>query len=371
MQLFYKVLLSFFSAVSLLAQDLTQIDLPDAGSLKEASELLEEKNEADFLPFSAENSLKMGEYGALPNLPGSLDAQTAEPPFAAPPLPKPYRSGHLAAGLSLIYPGLGHLYLGDNRAAAVLSSTMGASIGAGLGWESWMKAQREKDGEFGFFFNPGFILAQATWGYGIFAAYRDGRAYNQFSGYNYPMPTDSFSDLAYAPFRSQVMKKPEVWGGVLGALVIGTVVSYFGFSSEEVEEAQPGQANATRSFLPLAAFPVGLGEEALFRGCIQPLFSEALTPWGGLTLASLAFGAAHIPNALMLPEEDRWRYYSFSLPLITGIGAYCGWLSMKNRSLQESVALHAWYDFVLFGLTALTARVGGGGASSMAICVPF
>jgi len=94
---------------------------------------------------------------------------------------------------------------------------------------------------------------------------------------------------------------------------------------------------------------------------MQTVLTEKLPPWSAITLSSLAFGAAHIPNAMQFNPSQRWRYYAFSLPIITSFGAYMGWLTYKNRSLKESVALHAWYDFVLMSAGALASKAAIGG----------
>jgi len=117
--------------------------------------------------------------------------------------------------------------------------------------------------------------------------------------------------------------------------------------------------------------PVGLGEESFFRGFLQSALSETFNPLTGIILSSLLFGAAHIPNAQGLEKAERWRYYTFSLPLITGIGAYCGWLTNKNHSLQESVALHTWYDFIIFSISALATETAATGRPGFAFAVPF
>ena len=165
------------------------------------------------------------------------------------------------------------------------------------------------------------------------------------------MPREHFKDLFQAPFQWSVLKKPEVWGGVLGALALGAVTVYFGYSEE------PSYAAIKTSYVqPLSALPIAIGEESLFRGFLQTSFLEILPPWGATLLSSLAFSAAHIPNALYLPSYERWRYYAFSLPFIASMGAYMGWLSYKKHSLKESVAVHAWYDFTFFSLGALVQQ---------------
>lgn len=167
------------------------------------------------------------------------------------------------------------------------------------------------------------------------------------------LPRNDFKQLAAAPFQWSVLRKFEVWGGCVGALAIGGTVVYFAFSSKPVAIVD------TTYVLPCSALPIAISEESVFRGLLQTVLSEKLPPWGAITLSSLAFGAAHIPNAKLLDPSLQKRYYTVSLPLITSLGAYLGWLTYKNHSLKESVALHTWYDFTLMlaGVLATKAAI--------------
>jgi membrane protease YdiL (CAAX protease family) len=215
---------------------------------------------------------------------------------------------------------------------------------------------------------PSMLAIQNVWSYGVYAAYRDARIYNGQAGYTYKMPTDGLADLAYAPFNYKILKKPEVWGGLLASLGLAITVSYFAYPQES--KAHAHMKISPKSEMPFFALPVGIGEESLFRGYVQSQLMEKLNPTGAIILSSLSFGAAHIGNAFLMEREDRWRYYSFSLPLITAMGSYLGWLAHKNHSLQESVALHTLYDLVIFtaGAFATQATIGH---SEFAIAIPF
>ncbi len=252
-----------------------------------------------------------------------------------PLLPKQYKSSLVTVGLAYLTPGLGHVYLGDLK-------TAGALFGTAFTTKSL--AGYKKTAPF-----SNLMSNSNTWFYGIYAAYRDVRINNNQNGYRYQMPTDSFGDLASAPFRWNVIKKPEVWGGLIGSLAIASVVVYFSMPDREATCSLEG------NIFPLSAFSIGLGEESFFRGYLQSFLAERLSPTAAITLSSLAFGAVHIPNALYLHKEQRMNYYTFSLPLITSLGGYMGWLTHKNRSLKSSVALHAWYDFTLFTISTLAA----------------
>jgi len=276
-----------------------------------------------------------------------------------PPIIEPVRKQlWIAVSLSSVFPGLGHLYLGDKKTASGLMGATG--LGLGLVYSSFLDRTT---------LQTALITLQATSSYSIYAAYRDARSINGPSHYSYCMPTNDLADLTAAPFKWSILKKPEVWGGVLGALVIGSVTSYFAYHIGD--KLETNRAATMQHLTPVIALPVGVGEESLFRGFLQSTLSESFNPLTGLILSSLAFGAAHIPNAQLLDAKDRKNYYVFTLPFITGIGAYCGWMTQKNHSLQESVAMHTWYDFTLLALSALANQAAATGRPGFAFAIPF
>jgi membrane protease YdiL (CAAX protease family) len=267
------------------------------------------------------------------------------------------KSSFLAVGLSSIMPGLGHVYLGDMK-------TAGGLIGsAGLGCTVASLSSSDQ-----FVQSTSFLAVETTWLYGIYAAYRDVRINNGQIGYSYKMPTDSFLELSAAPFSFSVLKKPEVWGGVLGSLAIAFAAVYVAFPEER--HIHPS-FSLKKTLAPLAAFPIGVGEESFFRGFLQSQFSEWCTPWGGIVLSSLVFGLAHVPNAWDLEPQERRGYYTIVVPLIAASGIYDGWLAYKNHSLKESVAIHTWYDFVLFTMGSLASQAAIRGRSEFAVAIAF
>lgn len=261
------------------------------------------------------------------------------------------KSPFIAVGLSTLVPGLGHTYLGDYKTASGLFGS--SSLYAGL----CLINPNES------FIDSNMHLISNTWFYSIYAAYRDVRAYNQSDIYCYKMPTETLSELALAPFQWSVMKKPEVWGGLLVDLSLAIGLQFL--FSHSIAHSHSG------AVFPLLAFPVGIGEESFFRGFLQPVLSEYCTPWGGIALSSLAFGAAHITNAYEFKGSERRQYFSVSLPFITLSGIYYGWVTYKNCSLKESVALHSWYDFAIFFASYSLAQSTALGSPTFAFSIPF
>lgn len=265
----------------------------------------------------------------------SLEAPSIEAPKeqVEPPTKNPY----IAVGVSALLPGSGNLYLGDYKSAAGLGS---ASI---ISYNTYENSEGQNKLISGMVF-------QNTWSYGLYSAYRDVRNYNQQKGYRFEMPQDSFEDLVTAPFRFSVMKKKEVWGGILGFLTAGAVISHYAFPDASIHI--PLSATDPRTIPPLMALPVGIGEEALFRGFIQSCLMEYSSPVPAIIGSSLIFGYAHVPNADALPEKQRQAYYTAAVPLITAFGGYMGWLTHKTGSLKYSTAIHTWYDFIIFSAAA-------------------
>lgn len=292
-------------------------------------------------PFSTENIISVNDLVFTNESFSSTSFTNSEISPPAPILQTTYKNALIAASLSSLIPGLGHVYLDDMKMAGALmgSAALGyAAVLSTVNNETWLL--------------PSAIYCTTNLYYGVFSAYRDARIFNGMSSYSYRMPTEQLAALVYAPFQPSVLKKPEVWGGILGAMALASATVYFAYSGKDNIKI----AASTSSALPLLSLPIAIGEETFFRGFLQSTLSESCTPFGGLVLSSLAFGAAHIPNALVLERDQRWRYYSFSLPFITGLGAYLGWLTQKNHSLKESVALHMWYDFIIFSTEVIASK---------------
>jgi CAAX protease family protein len=74
-------------------------------------------------------------------------------------------------------------------------------------------------------------------------------------------------------------------------------------------------------------------EEFLFRGVIQNLFTRMLGPRAALTLASVVFGLAHLPDP---------RY----VVLATFAGVAYGWVYLRTGKITASAVTHASVDWI-------------------------
>jgi len=78
----------------------------------------------------------------------------------------------------------------------------------------------------------------------------------------------------------------------------------------------------------------GLGEEMLFRGVLQVLFSSWVGWIWGLVLASVLFGVLHA--------------VTLTYAVLAGVmGLYLGWLWLWTGNLLVPILVHALYDLVL------------------------
>jgi membrane protease YdiL (CAAX protease family) len=96
----------------------------------------------------------------------------------------------------------------------------------------------------------------------------------------------------------------------------------------------PALAPCTVPDLAAIALLAGFGEEMLFRGALQALFTNAAGQWAGLAAASLLFGVLHAVTPA----------YAVVAAII---GAYLGWLWQVSGNILTPIIVHALYDFVV------------------------
>ena len=107
-----------------------------------------------------------------------------------------------------------------------------------------------------------------------------------------------------------------------------------GFATRQAAQlTQQLFAGASVPGLLLLSMAAGFGEEALFRGVLQPLFSNFGGEIAGLVLASVVFGLAHALS----------RAYAVLAALI---GVYLGGLYLVTDNLMVPIVTHSAYDFV-------------------------
>lgn len=139
-----------------------------------------------------------------------------------------------------------------------------------------------------------------------------------------------------SPFKFEYLKRPTTWV----VLLAGLADSLNWVDQEPRPRSIQYRLNdvTTGSWI---SYNAGTGEEAFFRGQLQPIFREQT---GGPILANLGqavfFSAGH---------ENR----EFS-----GVaGLYLGWLTERNGyDLGEATFLHAWWDFLVINADLIRKR---------------
>ena len=91
----------------------------------------------------------------------------------------------------------------------------------------------------------------------------------------------------------------------------------------------------------------GFGEEALFRGVLQPVAARHLSAPLAVGLIGGVFGVVH------------WVTPLYAL-LATIVGIYLGALSLASGTLLAPIAAHALYDVVALAALVRLARAGDG-----------
>lgn len=147
-----------------------------------------------------------------------------------------------------------------------------------------------------------------------------------------PQEGETADELMLAPFKFSNLGR---WTTIIPlAMGIGLVTYYGANDDYDTRDLTGGDI----AFAGGISYNAGVGEEAMFRGWMFPLFVEAFGSytWGNLAQSTI-FAAAH------LSSENR-----FPLPQFLA-GYYFGWLAKRNNwTLQESIFVHTWWDVIVF-----------------------
>jgi membrane protease YdiL (CAAX protease family) len=305
-------------------------------------------------------------YAAVADPDPSVRAVAAAARAAVAPFEKRPK---VAAAFSVLCPGCGYFYLGHPEQAIGYLSAAGGLLTAGLVVfeNSPVVANGSSTSHDAGRATPLLMAVQNLWFYGIYASYRDARLARGDHGARFPVAREELADLLAAPFNPRVLESPWVWGGLplmLSAAVgasalmsrfssgstLGNTrklsdpggVRFFGHHFDTGPGFAVGEAYNTSLYLP-----VGVGEEALFRGVIQAGLSEtSLGLWGGWAVGSAIFGAVHTFN--FIGNENGLRDTAFAVPYLIVTGSYLGFLYVHSSfSLLRGAAVHFWYDFLL------------------------
>ncbi len=184
-------------------------------------------------------------------------------------------------------------------------------------------------------------LATDTALYSSYGAYRDARQKDN-SGYRTPLPRESLTDLAVAPFSFKFLSRPTTF-------IPLAIVAAAAFSSKNdygIYRHQDVSRGDLYTFNFIANEMTAVGEEAMFRGFLNNELSNRFGDTGGLIGSSAIFGLAHTGQGQTANALEA-----------TAAGLYLGYLHQRNGfEAGEGVALHYWVN-VLAGISAI--RNGG------------
>lgn len=165
--------------------------------------------------------------------------------------------------------------------------------------------------------------------------------------YRFLTAHDPTASLLTAPFDPKFLGRWTTWADLaFTALVAAILVDAETDRGELYEPFRMRDA----AFAGALSWNAGVGEEALFRGWLYPLFHETFGRrfWLSNGAQAALFGALHPQAGRYAVVIGAWAFYE-------------GWLTRRNGwSIRESIFHHFWYDVVIVTATFLTDERGGG-----------
>ena len=247
--------------------------------------------------------------------------------------------------LSYVAPGAGQFMNGQTGAGFVYSGIAFAGLGTAASaiielnnYEDREERLDEADS-----FDP--IVRRYTWGMKTYDLAGSLSLYHSFHTVKkdrqkegdflfLPEDAETTDQLMLAPFEFGFMGR---WSTIL-PLVAGLGLGIISGAHDNYETRRLNSGDIL--FSSAISYNAGVGEEALFRGWMFPLFVHAYgeenTFWANATQATI-FGLAHLSGDNPFPVFQ------------TFAGYYFGWLARKNGySLREAIFVHTWWDVIVF-----------------------
>jgi hypothetical protein len=122
--------------------------------------------------------------------------------------------------------------------------------------------------------------------------------------------------------------------------------------------------------LPKSSF-LAVGLSSLIPGLGHVYLGDMKTASALVGSVGASLGLGFGLSSSSYSKEFKRAYFTTIVPFITLAGIYDGWVTYKNRSLKESVAIHAWYDFVLFTIGSLASQSLVNRCSQFSMAIPF
>lgn len=248
---------------------------------------------------------------------------------------------------SLLVPGLGqYLYGAPVSGGGLTATAVGGVVLYLTGDTAALRASdlpRHSDGQRAvvgaqLYLTAGGLSAYDAFGRALPALQAKGR-------YTFLTAHDPTVSLLAAPFDPKFLGRWTTWADLAFTTIVAAIL---------VEsETHPGALYEPfrlrdGAFAAALSWNAGVGEEALFRGWLYPLFHETFGRrfWLSNGAQAALFGVLH-------PQAGRYAV------LIGAWAFYEGWLTRRNGwSIRESVFHHFWYDVVIVTATLLTDKRG-------------
>ena len=276
-------------------------------------------------------------------------------------LPHDIPSTRKAALLSMLLPGLGHIYLDDVKEGILLLGGEVALISSSFLFNRYVLENSSDSSERSdfsdFLSNPPLIAATELPLLGVYLAYRKAREKSHNIGYKQPLPDESLLDLASAPFDSSIIAKPNFYLPFIFHFGVVQFLSNSIFSDERASltENEWDDVRVYGKYLnPSIGYPLGgtglwlsftavsIGEEAFFRGYLQSAWEELMGEELGWFAASALFGALHYPNGTTTKGRIFASLTAFAGGLVMGY-----FYRIDAYSLKRPIAYHTWWNFSL------------------------
>lgn len=265
--------------------------------------------------------------------------------------------------LSYVAPGIGQFMNGQTGAGFVYSSIGAVGLGTAASAVIEWNKQAEEGDEIADLDSFDSTARRFAWGMktydlagslSLYHTFRTTVISRQKKGdFDFlPQQGETTDQLMLAPFEFSNLGR---WSTII-PLVAGLGLGILSGATDNYETRQLNAGDVL--FSSGISYNAGVGEEALFRGWMFPLFVEAYgkdnTFWANLTQAAI-FGAAH------LSQDNPFPVFQ------TAAGYYFGWLARKNGwSLREAIFVHTWWDVIVF-----TAQFTQGDKKKASIYVPI
>lgn len=233
---------------------------------------------------------------------------------------------------SLLVPGLGQYVQGAPLQGAAYTATAVAG---------WMVAQTDdtdllvgglpRNGRDQFAYEGVHVALSAGMLSGWDSFRRAVPALQQQGKYEFLTSQEDLGDLLTAPLDFSVLDRWTTWVDLaFTGLVTGLVLA----DRQPGRSYKPYRANDA-AFITALSLNAGIGEEAMFRGWLLPVFHQTTGErfWIGNTLQAGIFGGLHAEQAGAFAfVQTAWALYE-------------GWLTRRNDwSIRESIFHHFWYD---------------------------